>query len=73
MVFSDVNLQGEDTGHGLSRWLDQHHPEVCLILTSGNANAAAALPRGARRAFISKPYVLADVDQRIKDMLPRDE
>ena len=71
-VFSDINLQGELTGHALARWLDKHYPAVPMLLTSGDkAAAAASVSTGATRAFISKPYLLADVDQRIKALLPR--
>ena len=70
-VFSDINLQGELTGHALARWLDIHHPTVPMLLTSGDKAATALLHAGAPRPFISKPYSLADVDQRIKAILPR--
>ena len=70
-VFSDINLQGELTGHSLARWLDKHHPAVPMLLTSGDKAAAAAVSTGATRAFISKPYSLADVDQRIRALLRR--
>jgi DNA-binding response OmpR family regulator len=70
-VFSDINLQGELTGHALARWLDKHYPAVPMLLTSGDKAAAASVSTGAARVFISKPYLLADVDQRIRALLPR--
>jgi DNA-binding NtrC family response regulator len=70
-VFSDINLQGELNGHALARWLDKHYPTVPMLLTSGDKAAAASVSTGATRSFISKPYSLADVDQRIKALVPR--
>lgn len=70
-VFSDINLQGELNGHALARWLDKHHPTVPMLLTSGDRGAAASVSTGPTRSFISKPYSLADVDQRIKALVPR--
>lgn len=70
-VFSDINLQGDLTGHELARWLDKHYPTVPMLLTSGDKAAAASVSTGATRSFISKPYLLADVDLRIKALVPR--
>ncbi len=72
VVFSDINLRGEPSGIALSRWLHEHHPEVPMLMTSGESLGAPAAAAGARRSFIAKPYVLADVDRLIKSILPRD-
>jgi DNA-binding NtrC family response regulator len=69
MVFSDLNLAGELTGHALARWLDEHHPKVPVLLTSGDRRAAAGIPVGGKRSFISKPYSLAEIDRRIREVL----
>jgi DNA-binding NtrC family response regulator len=69
VVFSDVNLQGGPTGHALSRWLDEHHPGLPLVLTSGDITAAAVVVSDGRRCFISKPYALTDVDRKIREIL----
>jgi DNA-binding NtrC family response regulator len=69
IVFSDINLKGELTGHSLSRWVEEHRANLPLLITSGSRNAAASVSLGATRAFVAKPYVLADVDRRIKDLL----
>jgi DNA-binding NtrC family response regulator len=71
VVFSDINLRGELNGNALSRWLHEHHPEVPMLMTSGDKTAARPVVTDARRTFIAKPYVLAEVDQLIKSILSR--
>ena len=71
IVFSDVNLGGELTGHALASWLEKHRPGIPVLLTSGVAQAPDPLSAGPGRSFIAKPYALADIDRRIKDMLAR--
>ncbi|HEX4153796.1 MAG TPA: response regulator [Steroidobacteraceae bacterium] len=71
LVFSDVNLEGDLTGHALASWLEKHHPAIPMLLTSGDKRASNVVSSGAARPFVAKPYVLADVEQRIKDMLTR--
>ena len=70
VVFSDINLKGDRDGIALSKWLHEHHPDVPMLMTSGH-QPAHSVPAGAKRLFIAKPYVLADVDQLIKSVLPR--
>ena len=72
VVFSDINLQGDRNGIALSKWLHEHHPDVPMLMTSGHEPAVHSVSKGAKRLFIAKPYVLADVDQLIKSVLPRD-
>jgi CheY-like chemotaxis protein len=71
LVFSDINLSGEltGTGYAFARWLGDNHPSVPMLLTSGDAAAAPRAQIGI--PFIPKPYVLAEVDQRIKELLAR--
>jgi DNA-binding NtrC family response regulator len=70
-VFSDINLRGELSGIALSRWLHEHHPDVPVLMTSGDKVAAKEASRDPGRLFIAKPYVLAEVDQLIKAALRR--
>jgi len=71
LVFSDINLSGElsGTGYAFARWLGHNHPNVPMLLTSGHGAAAPQAQIGI--PFIPKPYVLAEVDQRIKELLAR--
>jgi CheY-like chemotaxis protein len=72
IVFSDVNLSGEDTGHALAGWLDQHLPALPVLLTSGDTRTAGLVRSAANRSFVGKPYVLADIDRRLKELMSRD-
>jgi|SRR5579862_8865026 len=65
VVFSDVNLSSGLTGYEFANWLLAEHPGIPVLLTSGEA-ASADAPIGV--SFIPKPYVLAEVEQRIKDL-----
>jgi DNA-binding NtrC family response regulator len=71
VVFSDINLQGDLNGNALSRWLHEHHPDVPMLMTSGEKTAAESVSTGSKRLFIAKPYGLAEVDQLIKSVLAR--
>jgi DNA-binding NtrC family response regulator len=71
VVFSDINLEGDLDGIALSKWLHEHHPEVPMLMTSGQKPAAQWVSTLAKRSFVAKPYVLAEVDQLIKSVLPR--
>jgi len=71
VVFSDINLKGNRNGIELSKWLLEHHPDVPMLMTSGHEPAAHSASTGTKRLFIAKPYVLADVEQLIKSVLPR--
>jgi DNA-binding NtrC family response regulator len=70
LVFSDVNLAGEPRGgHTLALWIARHLPQIPVLLTSGDRGAQELIPAGAVRGFLPKPYDLAEVDRRIKEML----
>jgi two-component system, response regulator PdtaR len=71
IVFSDVNLPGEFTGHTLACWLGKYHPELPMLMTSGDPSASGLISIGATRSFLGKPYALAEVDRRLKEMLSR--
>jgi DNA-binding NtrC family response regulator len=71
VVFSDINLKGDRSGIALSKWLHEHHPCVPMLMTSGHEPAAQSVSTGEKRLFIAKPYVLAEVDQLIRSVLPR--
>lgn len=69
LVFSDINLSGQLTGYAFARWLGDQHPDIPVLLTSGDATASPRARIGI--PFIPKPYVLAEVDERIKELLAR--
>jgi CheY-like chemotaxis protein len=68
LVFSDVNMPGEETGFDLEKWLRLYRPKTKVILTSGSSHAAEkaeSLPE----SLMPKPYVYASMLQRIQSLL----
>jgi CheY-like chemotaxis protein len=68
IVFSDVHMPGELTGHALAGWLDRNHPNVLLLLTSASATEADKFPTSTKRRSIVKPYELGEVSAQIESM-----
>ena len=70
LVFTDVNLLGEENGFMLANWVHEHHPATRVLLTSGAGNAAEkAGEQRAGNAFVAKPYSYSGVSQRIQALL----
>ena len=69
VVFSDVQMPGMD-GFELQRWIRQHRPRIKVLLASGVENVKAASGHmGPPRWLVFKPYNMADLEQRIRDLL----
>jgi CheY-like chemotaxis protein len=68
IVFSDVHMPGELTGHALAEWLDLNHPNVALLLTSASTTEADKVSTGKKRRFIAKPYELGEVSVQLASM-----
>jgi two-component system, response regulator PdtaR len=56
LVFSDVDLPGATGGLSLAVWINAHHPNIPVILTSGVRAVMPALTDQRRIPFIPKPY-----------------
>lgn len=69
LVFSDVNLTEDMSGHALASWLAINHPDVPMLLTSADRDALAPVRVGATRSVLAKPYELAELGKRIKELL----
>ncbi len=54
MVFTDVALAGDMDGVDLARVLRREHPEIPLIVTSGDGDRADELPK--HTLFMHKPW-----------------
>jgi CheY-like chemotaxis protein len=65
LVFSDVNMPGNETGFDLEKWVRRHYPETKILLTSG-------LPHGPESTMalleplLPKPYTCAAALRRIQ-------
>jgi CheY-like chemotaxis protein len=70
IVFSDVHMPGNLTGHTLGEWLGLHHPDVPLLLTSASVTEADQVTTSEKRQFIAKPYELSEVSAQIESMRP---
>src|SRR5437016_6731461 len=53
LIFSDVQMPGSMDGTELARWAMKSHPEILIILTSGNVKSET-FSNLAR--FLPKPY-----------------
>ncbi|MEP6884239.1 MAG: response regulator [Gammaproteobacteria bacterium] len=67
-VFTDIHMPGEMDGHALAGWLQQHWPNVPVLLTSG-VDKPTVGSSGKHRRFIPKPYALPDVERHIRELL----
>ena len=72
IVFSDIQMPGPKDGLALARWVVEHHPEVPVLLTSGNSNSLIAADFISKDAFFSKPYPLEGVASYIRQLFGRD-
>lgn len=69
LIFSDINMPGTLNGLGFADWIEQHHPHIPVLLTSGAPQGSGAPPAVASRPFIAKPYDLDEVDRLLRGML----
>ncbi len=68
VVFSEVQLEGEQGGHELAHWFSKHRPSVPVLLTSG-ADDLIPSPMSELRSFVRKPYDLKQVEQLLRSMI----
>jgi DNA-binding NtrC family response regulator len=68
LVFSDVNLPGEETGFDLEKWLRLYRPRTKVILTSGSPHATEKT-KYLHEPLMPKPYLYASMLRRIQTVL----
>ena len=70
LVFSDVNMPGNENGFALAVWVHQRHPDTKVILTSGIANASEKAEGLCEDGpLLAKPYSHDVVLKRIQSLL----
>jgi DNA-binding response OmpR family regulator len=70
LMFTDVNMPGEEDGFVLARWVRRHRPDTKILVTSGAATAAGRA--GDMRVdgpLLVKPYQYEIVLKRIEGLL----
>ncbi len=68
LVFSDVMMPGGMSGVELARTIRQRYPHLGVLLTTGYSGGAQEAVR-AGMPLISKPYHLAELGRRIREIL----
>jgi CheY-like chemotaxis protein len=68
LVFSDINMPGDETGFTLEKWIRRHLPAVKVILTSGFPQSEADT-EDLLEPMIAKPYSCAALSRRIDSLL----
>jgi DNA-binding NtrC family response regulator len=70
VVFSEVYVRGPFDGLALVRWLQQRHPQVAVLLTTGHGGGAiqAAVELVGEEAFLAKPNHQDELERRIRLM-----
>lgn len=72
LVFTDVMMPGITDGFALAKWIIENHPEIPVIVTSGDAEKIASAPDcGGQSQFVPKPYDLDHVAEQIRKTLNR--
>ncbi len=56
LVFSDIQMPGALDGRQLARVIARDHPDISVILTSGDTQPGAGMPA---TLFVAKPYGIA--------------
>ena len=68
VVMCDVDMPGAMDGLSLARWINRHHSTLPVLITSGRGVALAARERLVN-FFISKPYRLEALADRLQSIL----
>jgi DNA-binding NtrC family response regulator len=71
VVFTDVRMPGTVDGIDLARYVQNHHPDVRVVITSGHVSLTEV--PGSLGPFIAKPYDRARVLKTIEQQLRQRE
>ncbi|HTC43726.1 MAG TPA: response regulator [Steroidobacteraceae bacterium] len=68
LVFTDIDMPGDMDGQGLADLLAVEHPDLPVILTSGDRIVTAEPASGAVRRFLQKPYDLLVLQAHVEEL-----
>ena len=65
LVFSDVNMPGNETGFDLEKWVRRHYPDTKVLLTSGYPHCPEST-MALMEPLLPKPYTCAAALRRFQ-------
>ena len=71
LLFSDILMPGEMNGHMLAIWVEENHPQIKVVLTSGYSKGQADVDRDQAHPFplVRKPYSINKLAKQIRTTL----
>ena len=68
ILFSDILMPGEMNGLKLGIWVEENHPGIKVVLTSGFSKGRADVSRDQARKFplVRKPYSISKLAEQIR-------
>ena len=61
VVFCDSDIPGPFSGFDFEAWLSRNEPSIPVLVTSVDPSGVPPMPDRIARAFIAKPYSIAEV------------
>ena len=74
LVLTDLVMDGGMSGFEVADWVQEHHPECKVLLTSGYSEETVhdGLSTIANSPLLQKPYKMADLQQAVSALLAGD-
>ena len=71
LLFSDILMPGEMNGHMLGIWVEENHPQIKVVLTSGYSKGQMDVDRDQEHPFplVRKPYSINKLAKQIRTTL----
>ena len=69
LVFADVKMYGKMDGVGLAHWINQHHRDIPVLVTTGTTQKLAASDKIPDDRFVPKPYIFGEIEDRIRKLI----
>lgn len=69
LVFADILLPGDMSGHDLGAWIGEHRPHIKILLTSGFSPEPMGKANESRYPFLRKPFSRAELAMALSQQL----